>query len=79
LKERRLVMSSNRDPRTDPQTGDMLRKETQDYSIRIEVLEVIGRDQYGVRFSKNGTIQGSVSLESWKNGTRDHEIIYKGI
>lgn len=70
---------SNRDPRLDPQAGDMIRKESQAYTIRIDVLEVISRDSYGVRFSKNGTIQASVSLDSWKSWARDAEIIYKGV
>jgi len=67
-----------RDPRTDPQSGDILRKETEAYAPRVNVMEVISRDRYGIRYKANGTLQSSVDLQAWQLWAKDAEVIYKG-
>ena len=67
---------TGRNPRLDPHAGDMLRKES--HQNRWQVMEVISRDRYGIRYKADGTLQSSVDLKAWQQWANGAEVIHMG-
>jgi hypothetical protein len=67
---------TGRNPRLDPIAGDMLRK--QSHLDKWQVIEVISRDRYGIRYKADGTLQSSVDVKAWQQWANGAEVIHMG-